>query len=58
MYDTRLSEVQDKKVVKENEDDLNNSYSFSESQESQDGINLNPAQKIDLWKKLQDLMKN
>ena len=57
MYDTRLSEVQEKKVVKE-EEDFNNSYSLSESQESQDGINLNPAQKIDLWKKLQDLMKN
>lgn len=34
------------------------SESLSESQDSEDNINLNPSQKIDLWKKLQDLMKN
>ena len=57
MYEARIVEAQ-KQDERKTENDLDGSYSLSESQDSEDGINLNPAQKIDLWKKLQDLMKN
>ena len=51
MYEARIVEAQ-KQDERRTENDLDGSYSLSESQDSEDGINLNPAQKIDLWKKL------
>ena len=52
MYEARIVEEEKQEKKRETENDLDGSYSLSESQESEDGINLNPAQKIDLWKKL------
>ena len=40
-----------------NEDESASSFDAS-SQDSESDVDLSPAQKIDLWKKLQDLMRN
>jgi len=48
-------------LVDNEEDDSNyesEEWDSSESQRSDEGMDLTPAQKIDLWKKLQDLMRN